>query len=73
MDELQETFDYIQRIYYSDLSWEAKFDLIFSTQGSQKFCKIARSFDWCDPDTTYEEDVSAFFYAATTYMNEEMK
>jgi hypothetical protein len=68
MDELQETFDYIQRIYYSDLSWEAKFDLIFSSHGSQKFCKLARGFDWCDPDTTYEEDLAAFFYAAKSYL-----
>lgn len=71
MDELQETFEYIEKIYYSDLSWEAKFDLIFSPQGSQRFCKLAKSFDWCDPDTTYEEDVSAFFFAAKSYLYEE--
>lgn len=71
MDELQEIFDYIKRIYYSDLSWEAKFDLIFSPHGSQAFCRIARSFDWCDPDTSYEEDVSAFFYAAQSYLRSE--
>lgn len=68
MNELEETFNYIQRIYNSDLSWEAKFDLIFSSEGSQKFCKLARHFDWYDPDTTYEEDVSAFFYAAKSYL-----
>lgn len=73
MDELQETFDYIQKIYYSDLSWEAKFDLIFSPQGSQKFCKLARSFDWYDPDMDYEDDVSAFFYAAKSYLYSEEK
>ena len=71
MDELEETFDYIRKIYYSDLSWEAKFDLIFSSHGSQKFCKLARGFDWYDPDTTYEEDVSAFFYAAKRYLYKE--
>ena len=71
MMELEEIFDYIKGIFYSDLSWEAKFDLIFSPEGSQKFCKLARGFDWCDPDTTYEEDVSAFFYAAKSYLYSE--
>lgn len=69
MDELQETFEYINNIYNSDLSWEAKFDLIFSTHGSQKFCKLARGFDWYDPDTSYEEDVSAFYFVAKSYMS----
>lgn len=68
MYELEETFDYIREIYYSNLSWEAKFDLIFSSHGSQKFCRLAPGFDWCDPDTSYEEDVSAFFYAAKFYL-----
>ena len=68
MNALEETFNYIYKIYYSNLSWEAKFDLIFSPQGSQKFRELALGFDWYDPDTSYEEDVSAFFLAAKTYL-----
>lgn len=68
MDELHDIFAQIERIYYSDLSWEAKYDLIFSPTLSQRFYQIARSFDWYDPDADYEDDVSAFFYAAKSYM-----
>lgn len=68
MDGLIKIYKEIADIYYSDLSWEAKYDLIFGPRLSQSFCKIARSFDWCDPDADYEDDVSAFFYAAKNYM-----
>ena len=33
--------------------------------------ELEDTFDWCDPDTTYEEDVSAFFYAAKSYLYNE--
>lgn len=38
-----------------ELTWEEKYDLIFSEKISGK-----AQIDWYDPDTTYEEDVRAF-------------
>ena len=65
----------LQRIYFkaeiiveSDMSWEEKYDLIFSSEISQKVCKLARGFDYYDPDTTYEEDVMAFFNSFKEYL-----
>lgn len=73
MDELEETFNYIKEIYYNEhLSWEVKYDLIFSPHCSQKFWGLAHGFDWYDPDSSYEEDVSAFFYAAKSYLYKEV-
>lgn len=66
--ELQRIYFQIENVINSDLSWEAKFDIIFSPELSQQFCKLAPSFDWYDPDTTYEEDVMAFFDAAKEYL-----
>ncbi len=42
----------------SAVDWEVKYDFIFSKGVSQKV-----PFEWCDPDTTYEEDVQAFMKA----------
>jgi hypothetical protein len=52
-----------QSICDSNLSWETKYDLIFSASISQKMHSILR-LDYYDPDTTYEEDVRAFCRAA---------
>ena len=65
----------LQRIYFkakgviaSNMSWEAKYDLIFSPEISQEVFKLSRDFDYCDPDTTYEEDVMAFFNSFEEYL-----
>ena len=48
-----------------ELDAEAKYDLIFSEHISKK---VYHLFDWCDPDTSYEEDVAAFMTAFTEYI-----
>ena len=61
--ELKEVYKEAREIYDSSLSWEAKYDLIFSDKISKKV-----SFSWYDPDTSYEEDVTAFIQAFDEYM-----
>jgi len=66
--ELQRLYFKAEGIVASDMSWEAKYDLIFSPEISQKVCELARGFDYYDPDTTYEEDAMAFFNSFKEYL-----
>jgi len=59
----------IDRVMNSDLSAEEKYDKIFSDKISIKAFRLAR-FDYCDPDTTYEEDTRAFVDAFSEYMSD---
>ena len=61
-EELFGLIDKAIHIYESDLSWEEKYDLIFSAQISRKIFKLIR-LDYYDPDTTYEADCEAFISA----------
>jgi hypothetical protein len=63
--ELQEIYKEAREIFKSSISWKAKYDLIFSDRISKKV-----SFDWYDPDTSYEEDVTYFMMGFDSYMNE---
>lgn len=68
MYELDEIYFKAKAIVESGMSWEAKYDLIFSEEISRKFSSIARGFDYYDPDTTYEEDVMAWYNSAHEYL-----
>lgn len=68
--ELKELYYKAKEIVDSDISWEAKYDMIFSEDISQQFFKLASSFTYYDPDTSYEEDVMAFYNAFTDYITE---
>jgi hypothetical protein len=59
MDELNELLEECNRIVDSDMSWEDKYDAIFSDRISKRVFSLLH-LDYCDPDTTYEEDVMAF-------------
>jgi len=50
-------------IINSDLSWNAKYDLIFSDDMSMKI-----ELDYYDPDTSYEEDALAWVHAFDEYL-----
>ena len=54
--------DEANAILNSDASWETKFDLIFSDNISIVLQTI-HLVGWCDPNTSYEEDVKAFMAA----------
>jgi len=47
-----------------NLSWETKYDLIFSNSISGEIRELDEiHIDYCDPDTTYQEDVNAYVNA----------
>lgn len=45
---------------------EKLFDMIFSKEVSRNF-----SFDWCDPDMDYEDDIYAYMQGFDKYMDRE--
>jgi hypothetical protein len=49
----------VDRICDSMASWETKYDMVFSDEVSNRMHELV-TFDYYDPDTTYEEDVRAF-------------
>ena len=53
--------DTVAKIVESDADWELKYDLIFSKDISQQVHALNVRLDCYDPDTTYEEDVMAFY------------
>lgn len=66
---IQKVFDSMESVIADPgLSWEQKYDLIFSDAVSRRlfdFCKKhGLTFEYYDPDTTYEDDVMAFVHAA---------
>lgn len=67
LTKLQDLLNLTNKIFKSDISWEAKFDLIFSDNISRAVFDLI-SLDYYDPDTTYEEDVSAFVHAFRDYV-----
>lgn len=57
----------------NERSWETAYDLIFSQYGNQTITKCLNAlnierFDYYDPDTTYEEDSTAYMSALNSYM-----
>lgn len=62
-EELKAIYKEAQEVFDSSISWEAKYDLIFSERISKRV-----SFDWYDPDTSYQEDVTAFMKGFRYYM-----
>lgn len=53
-NEKLEIYERAESIVRSDISWDMKYDMIFSSEISQKF-----TFEWYDPDCDYEDDVRA--------------
>ena len=47
----------------SDVSWETKYDLLFSSEISGAISKTGVEISYVDPDGSYEEDVRAFIDA----------
>lgn len=58
-------------VFESDISWETKYDLIFSQELSVPMTELG-NLDWYDLDSSYQDDVRAFMSAAR-YRAEEYK
>ena len=69
IDKLSTLNKKANHIYNDDfLTWDEKYDLIFSDKISRKVFKLI-NLNYYDPDTSYQEDVSAFMSA----FNERMR
>ena len=62
LGELKDLHKQVNEIFNSSVDWEVKYDLIFSKRVSGKINDLI-SLDYYDPDTSYEEDVTAFVNA----------
>lgn len=56
--------DEAEKIINSKKPWAEKFDLIFSDEISRQFLAVCPHFYYNDPDSSYEDDVMAWFKAA---------
>jgi hypothetical protein len=57
-----------ETIYHDDsLTDEQRYDLIFGLEIWQKIRALDYSFEWCDPDTSYEADTTAYMDALREY------
>lgn len=63
IDELASLRGRAVRILESDASWETKFCLIFSDDLILRVRYLDPQFSYYDPDTTYEDDTTAFVRA----------
>lgn len=68
-DELVFLHKEVNRIFDSTLPWETKYDLIFSEFISRRISSIIH-LDYYDPDTSYQEDVTAFVNALNEKMSD---
>ncbi len=50
----------IQAIVDGDGTWEQRFDLVFTDENRDTLRRLRPRFEYCDPDTTYQEDVEAY-------------
>lgn len=57
----------------SKSDWEDIYDNVFGMRIWQKMRKQGYSFDWYDPDTTYEADVRAYVEALVEWRDETFK
>lgn len=56
--------DAAENIVSSTKTWKEKYNLIFSEEISKAFLAVCPSFEYYDPDCSYEDDVLAWFNAA---------
>ena len=72
LEELKDLFGHVQEMYLigvtdSRVDWEIIYDRVFSERCSRRvftLCnELGSSLDYYDPDTSYEEDVAAFYWA----------
>ena len=66
MEEILKINKKVQTVIESDISWETKYDYVFSKQISTRVFQLI-NLDYYDPDTTYKADVEAFANALNEY------
>lgn len=67
-DPLQLLEQVRQIVDRDDLSWRAKYDLVFRPEVSGQLCDLLSGFSFCDPDMDYRDDVTAFLSQLEDYL-----
>lgn len=60
--KLKELFSFVERTVSSDLSGEDQYGLVFNKSCSAAIMSLYE-FEYYEPDTSYEDDVMAFYFA----------
>lgn len=68
VQQLQATFQFLTAVVENpNLTWHDKYSQVFCEHGSTRvhslFKQLNLSFDYCDPDTGYQQDAMAFYDA----------
>lgn len=66
---IEELYTEMNRVMASSYTWEAKFDIVFEL--SKRMKEHGVHLNYCDPDTTYREDVCAYFNALAEYLGKD--
>lgn len=62
--EFVRLFHVMDKVVFADgVDWETKYDIVFSEDISKKIRATGISFDWCDPDMGYDDDVMAYYWS----------
>lgn len=69
-EAIDRAYDKVMESECSEEAWEALYHFVFSDRVSHKICEILPSFEWYDPDATYQEDVCTFINAFWREMDE---
>lgn len=56
-----------EEVFRSEADWEIKFDTIFGMYIWREIRSAGYGFEWYDPDTSYEEDVTYYVNALTEF------
>lgn len=70
IDKIQQIVKMIEEaevIFHSTASWEVKYDSIFAMKISKSIQEVGLRFDYYDPDTSYEEDIRAYWDALNQF------
>jgi hypothetical protein len=62
-----------ETIFNSEATWEFKYDIIFDMGLWQALEEVGIMLDYCDPDTSYEEDVTAYMTAVSEVKEQILK
>jgi maltooligosyltrehalose synthase len=73
IDKIKEIVSQIKeadQIFNSTASWEIKYDAIFAMEIHHLIREAGFTFEWYDPDSSYEDDVRCYFSALEKFKDD---
>lgn len=67
--ELSKLIDEAEIVFNSTADWSIKYDAIFAMNIWKQIREAGFDFEWYDPDTSYEEDVTYYFRALKEFQD----